>query len=1061
MTGPGVLANDTDGENDALTAAVVTGPAHGSLTLNPNGSFNYTPNANYNGSDSFTYKANDGTVDSAGTATVSLTVNAVNDAPVNTVPGAKAVAEDTALVITGLSVADVDSGGAAVTTTLSVLHGTLNVASAGGATVTGSGTSTVTLVGTVAEVRTTLQASSNIVYQGVQNFAGADTLTMVTNDGGNTGNGGIKTDTDTVAITVSAVNDAPVNAVPAAQTVNEDTSLTITGLSVSDVDAGAASIRTTLSVLHGTLTVAAASGATVTGSGTNTVTLNGSQAQINATLAALNNVVYKGVADFNGSDTLTVATNDNGNAGTGGTLTDTDTVAITVTPVADAPIVTAKLFAPQVSYAVGPHPYFVAIGDFNGDGKPDLVTTNLNSDNVSVLIGNGDGTFQTQVTYSTGTNSAPRAVTIGDFNGDGKSDLAVSDYDINSATDSISVLLGNGNGTFQPAAITAGLTVNSSIATGDFNGDGKSDLVITSPNSNVVSVYLGNGNGTFQARTDFATAVASGAVTIADINGDGKLDLAMASYNSSAVAVMLGNGNGTFQPQTTYAVGSGPDDVAIGDVNGDGKLDLVVESQNSADVSVFLGNGDGTFQSRTSYAAGGVFPWSVAISDVNGDGKVDLVLANSGSSTVSVLLGNGNGTFQPAAISAAGANAIHAEVADLNGDGRMDVVVSNDFGNSVSVLLGNSEPVRATEDTAATIGMLSVAPASVDTGDLLSVNLSVLHGTLSLASTTGLTITSNGSSGTLTFSGSQSDINAALTGLSYLPASNYNGSDTLTISTTATDPTNGSTATSVGQTVPITVAAVNDAPVNTVPGALTVAEDAILPITGLSVSDVDAGNASITTTLSVAHGALIVASMGGAAVSGSGTATVTLTGSVSQINTTLAASSSVKVYVGTPNYNGSDTLTITTSDGGNTGTGGVKTDVDTVAIAVTAVNDAPVNFVPVAQTVAEDVGLSITGLSVSDLDAGSASITTTLSVLHGTMTVMSAGGATVGGSGTATVTLTGSQSQINATLAAANNVVYQGVQNFNGSDTLTVTTNDGGNTGSGGAKPTPIRWRSR
>ena len=404
------------------------------------------------------------------------------------------------------------------------------------------------------------------------------------------------------------------------------TPLAIAGLSVSDVDAGGATIRTTLSVLHGTLTVASAGGAVVGGSGTATVTLTGSQAQINTTLAAANNVVYKGVADFNGSDTLTVTTNDNGNSGTGGALTDTDTVAITVAPVADAPIVTARLFRAQTAYAVGSHPMFVAIGDFNGDHKPDLVATNLDSDTVSVLIGNGDGTFQTQVTYSTGTGSGPRAVVIGDFNGDGKSDLAVSDYDIGAATDSISVLLGNGNGTFQPATIYTGVTVNSSIAIGDFNGDGKSDLVITSPNANVVSVYLGNGNGTFQARTDFATAVASGAVTVADFNGDGKLDLASVSYNSSKVSVMLGNGNGTFQAQTSYTVGSGPDDVAIGDVNGDGKLDLIVESQNSADVSVLLGNGDGTFQPRTSYAAGGFYPWSVAISDVNGDGKVDLVL---------------------------------------------------------------------------------------------------------------------------------------------------------------------------------------------------------------------------------------------------------------------------------------------------------------------------------------------------------------------------------------------------------------------------------------------------
>lgn len=176
----GVLSNDSDGDGDPLTSLLVSGPSNGTLTLNANGSFTYTPNANYNGPDSFSYKANDGTADS-NIATVSLTVTAANDAPVNTVPGAQSVNEDTNLSIAGLSINDVDAGSATnILTTLSVAHGTLTVLAAGGAAVSGSGTGLVTLTGTVAQINTTLAAASNVVYKGVQDFNGSDTLTVLT-----------------------------------------------------------------------------------------------------------------------------------------------------------------------------------------------------------------------------------------------------------------------------------------------------------------------------------------------------------------------------------------------------------------------------------------------------------------------------------------------------------------------------------------------------------------------------------------------------------------------------------------------------------------------------------------------------------------------------------------------------------------------------------------------------------------------------------------------------------------------------------------------------------------
>ena len=299
--GAGVTGNGTASVTITGTAAQINAALAGLA---------YTGNLNFNGADTLTVATSDGTA--TDTDTIAITVNAVNDAPVNTVPGAQSVAEDTILPIAGVSVADIDSS--ALTTTLSrVANGTLNVTAGPG--VTGNGTASVTITGTAAQINAAL---AGLAYTGNLNFNGADTLTVATSDG-------TATDTDTIAITVNPVNDAPVNTVPAAQTVAEDTILPIAGVSVADIDSSA--LTTTLSVASsGILNVTA--GAGVTGNGTASVTITGTAAQINAALAGL---AYTGNLNFNGADTLTVATSD-------GTATDTDTIAITVNPVNDAPV---------------------------------------------------------------------------------------------------------------------------------------------------------------------------------------------------------------------------------------------------------------------------------------------------------------------------------------------------------------------------------------------------------------------------------------------------------------------------------------------------------------------------------------------------------------------------------------------------------------------------------------------------------------------------------------------------------------------------------------------------
>ena len=350
---------------------------------------------------------------------------------------------------------------------------------------------------------------------------------------------------------------------------------------------------------------------------------------------------------------------------------------------------TTPNFAQAKNYATGESPASVAIGDVDGDGNADLAVANHVSNNVSVLLNNGNGTFAAAVSYATG--SGPASVAIGDVNGDGKADLAVA----NIGSRTVSVLLNNGSGTFAAAVSYATGVLPVSVAIGDVDGDGKADLAVVNSLSNTVSVLLNNGNGTFAAAVNYATGYSPFSVAIDDVNGDGKADLAVAIYSSNNVSVLLNQGNGTFAAPVNYATGSGPRSVAIGDVDGDGKADLAVAIRFSNTVAVLLNKGSGTFAAPINYATG-IRPSSVVIGDVNGDGKADLAVANEDSNNVSVLLNNGNGTFAAAVNYATGSGPASVAIGDVNGDGTGDLAVANSSSNTVSVLLNNCSVSTAT-----------------------------------------------------------------------------------------------------------------------------------------------------------------------------------------------------------------------------------------------------------------------------------------------------------------------------------------------------------------------------
>lgn len=325
--------------------------------------------------------------------------------------------------------------------------------------------------------------------------------------------------------------------------------------------------------------------------------------------------------------------------------------------------------------------------DLDGDGFPEIVTTDVTANDVKVLRGNADGTFAVTVVAQNLTG-APDGVKVGDFNDDGHPDLAIA----LSNSPAVAVLLGNGDGTFQAPVNVATASKADNLVVGDFNADGKNDIVtanqtgLTSSNQSY-TLLLGNGDGTFQAATNFGLGKPWNLVA-ADFNGDGKLDIASVfmtgGYSNVSVdisgrtqfpaslSVMLGNGDGTFQAATNYNVASQPFALAAGDLDHDGKVDLVIPGAFSSQIDIMKGNGDGKFQAPNALV-GAFGPNAIELVDVDFDGNLDIVTANRESSSVSIFYGKGDGTFPDTKSIGGTANFRSLSVGDFNRDGMPDV----------------------------------------------------------------------------------------------------------------------------------------------------------------------------------------------------------------------------------------------------------------------------------------------------------------------------------------------------------------------------------------------------
>ena len=368
--------------------------------------------------------------------------------------------------------------------------------------------------------------------------------------------------------------------------------------------------------------------------------------------------------------------------------------------------------------------YHLAAADLNGDGITDLV--GADGEGVTVLLGNPNGTFRPGVAHRTDPDTL--WVEIGDFNGDGAPDLVAVAHSLNRLT----VLLNDGAGGFMaPARVSAG-ELPSAVAAADFNGDGKLDLVAANWRANSLSVFLGDGSGGFGARSIIVVDTNAWPnpelIAACDLNGDGKMDLAASS--GSSVIAWLGRGDGNFDLASRTAIADFGTGITTGDLNGDGKLDVVVASENV--VNLLFGRGDGSFTTAFYGVAGGVvigialadfngdgrpdvlagnrmlfqksdgsfagphhylmgFDCSfVALADFDRDGRLDMMTANESTNTVSLRLGNGDGTFKSERTLRTGYGPHAVALADLNGDDYVDLVEVHDYPDTVGVLLGSS-----------------------------------------------------------------------------------------------------------------------------------------------------------------------------------------------------------------------------------------------------------------------------------------------------------------------------------------------------------------------------------
>lgn len=762
-------------------------------------------------------------------------------------------------------------------------------------------------------------------------------------------------------------------------------------------------------------------------------------------------------------------------------------------------------------------PVDLAVADFDGTSGPDLAVANGNGQ-FRILLNDGAGTLTVDRTLITGGTSLS-SITAADFDLDGDADVAMTRDDNNTLLVYLQDPMGGFTGQLP---ITTGIDP-SRVRSADLNNDGTEDLIVVNQQSSDVTVVINNstpGSLMLAPPTAFSSGLPGESLALLDLNRDGLTDAVVTGEDQSDLAVLVNDGSGGFLPPVLSPLDdTEPVEVAPIRLNADGDLDLVITDGSFSDVvlltstvgsyPVFVGAGAALtgldFGNReindppsvtapamaaTSEDTGLVFGGNVSISDPDaGASSVKLTLtATEGTVTLATVSGlmftsgsNGSAamtfTGTVASINAALNGMTFNPNLHFNGTAFLDLDI-DDLGNTgfggpqmdsaqveITVNSVNDAPVitfpsapTLNEDDSVALGAISISDADIG-GGTADVMLSVMNGTLTLATDAGLTFSGPGGNGQsqMTIRGNLGNINAALASVTYAPNLNFNGLDSLSVLVNDLGNTGGPAQMDSGN-LSITVDAINDGPVATVPATQAATEDMPKLIMGLSVADVDAGSNDVRATLTAGNGTItlddgVVGGLGAGDITGNGQSSVVLSGTIGEINLTLGAGIT---YLGDVNFNGSDSVTLLIEDLGNSGETPANplSDSKAFTVDVASVNDAPVVISPGTQVTNEDTSILITGFSVSDADAGSNDVVATLSATDGTISVSEAAGADVLMNNSSLVTLTGTIAEINAKLGEG--VTYQGNLHFNGADAVTLTVNDQGFTGGGGNPTTGL-----
>ncbi len=996
-----------------------------------------TPKLNFIGTSTLVLTTNDlgnsgvpGSPARQDTDTLNFAWGAVNDAPVNAVPPAQATIEETPLTLSsaagnGLSASDVDVSGGLLQMTLNTAGGVLTLGSSTGLSFSagdGSSDSTMTFRGTLATLNAALDS---VVFTPNANFDGAASVTLITNDLGNSGNGGARQDTDTVTINVAGVNDAPVFTTPGAQVTNEDVARVFsTGngnlLTVADVDAP--TLQISLAGINGTLTLGGKAGLTFqAGDGTADATMvfTGAVAALNT---ALNGLSFAPTANYNGPASLELLVTDLGATGSGGSKSDPRTVAITVTSVNDVPDATND------SLTVAEDDGAIPLGVLGNDSiAPD-------SGETLVVTAATQGTNGATTFTASGVTYQPNA----NFNG----------------TDSFSYTVSDGNGGVDTATVVVTVTaVNDRPTAGNDNA-----TVLQNSVANLIHV-LNNDS----AAPDLGETLSLVSVVTAPANGTAFINGNSISYNPTAaysgpdlLTYLVSDGNG--------GTAEGTVTIDVVAVNTQPVNTLPTNQQTIEDIALFFSSAGGN---PISVADANNPALTVQIAVTNGvfklGGTTGLTTV-SGDNTANVTAGGqitalntalNNARFIPA-LNYSGQATLQIISSDSNGESKTDVLnLVVTAVNDPPVNTGLSPSVTGLEDTPRTFASFSITDADVGAAQL-SVSLTSSNGTrIGLSSTDGINFAPGSTDTVMSFTGPLPRVNAAINGLTVTPPPDFIGSSTLQIVTSDLG-SNGSGGERVdSDSVNIQWNSDNDAPLNAVPGPQAMLEEGLLVFSSssgnaLSVSDVDMGAGLARVTLTATNGRLFLGNPGAVTmVTGTGTneTTMAFTGTLAAVNTALDGTS----YAPNVNFVGAATLTVLTSDLGNTG-GTAKLDTDVIAITVNGVNDAPVNSIPGDQFLNEDTSLQFStanGNRVNVADVDAASLQVTLSSANGTVALGTKTGLTFqAGTGVAatTMTFTGPLASL---ATALNTLVFVPTPNFQGLGSVTVLTRDLGATGAG------------